>query len=143
VDYEHVSWCTGTHDRDGECLVERTVSDQTTVGVQAVPCSHVNLWVDGAVYDVDELDRLIGRLQELRPLLAAADREAACEGHDHSDEADWTGPTTEDNTGQTTTDDDHDATATSAADIAVVMPSTPYWAIDDNDDAADVAADGM
>jgi len=110
VDYEHVGWCTGTHDTDGECLIERTVSD-ATIGLQAVPCSHVNLWIDAAVYDVDELDRLIRQLRELRQLLAAADREAACEGHDHSDEADWTGPATD---GDAT--DDHDATADVAGD---------------------------
>lgn len=113
VDYEHVSWCTGEHDCDGECLVERKVGEDATVGLQAVPCSHVNLWVDGAVYDVDGLDRLIEQIRELRPLLAAADGEAACDGHDHSDEADWSGPATED------TDEDTD-----------------------DDEAADVAADG-
>lgn len=90
--YEHMSWCQGTHDPDGECLIKHLISgtvdnyDEVSVQVLGVPCDHLSVDVIGIICDVDELGAVVAALVSVRPVLEARDADVNCDNHNHEDD---------------------------------------------------------
>lgn len=84
-----MSWCVGTHDPGGACVLERLVlvSDPSTrVGLRATRCGRVELWV--AEMDLENLadvDLLLYRIRWLRGRMAESKLEARCVCPVHDD----------------------------------------------------------
>ena len=82
--YEHMSWCQGTHNDVGECVIQACVSDdyETYLRLVGAPGDNQYVELDGALYQPEHLDTAIRLLAQLRDALAA---QADVETH-----LDWT-----------------------------------------------------
>lgn len=68
----HASWCNGTHNENDECIIQRNTDDdhaQMSVELNAVPTDHGYVYMEGHVYSLAGLDRLIADLHGLREAL--------------------------------------------------------------------------
>jgi hypothetical protein len=82
LDNEHMVWCVGTHDPDGECVLETPLGDdtETVIRMQGVPADHQYIELDGPLFDLADIDAAIAVLTQLRERFAAQQvREAELE----------------------------------------------------------------
>lgn len=92
--YEHMTWCDGTHDDEGACLLERGNadhrSDEPGCALVGAPCNSAHLSVrDAAIVGMEQCNQLVGWLHELTALLLASAAETDCDQHYHNFDRDY------------------------------------------------------